>query len=139
MGLEEKSCRDEAEEDRGKKALRKQSSYAHAQQFKRAGRQTRILKTYLGRVARDIERKADVIDRELRWLLDLTCRLLTQGKHDKHKVYSIHKPEVECVNKGRIHKRYEFGCKAGTATTAKGNWAVASLAFHAMPTCHCRC
>lgn len=114
----------------GKKALRKQSGYAHAQQFKRARRQTRILKTYLGRIARDIERKAGAIDPELRELLDLTYRLLTQGKHDKNKLYSIHEPDVECISKGKIHKRYEFGCKVGIATTAKENWAVASLAFH---------
>jgi transposase, IS5 family len=115
---------------KGKKALRKQSGYAHAQQFKRARRQTRILKTYLGRVARDIERKAGAIDSELRDLLDLTYRLLTQSKHDKNKLYSIHEPDVECISKGKIHKRYEFGCKVGIATTAKENWAVASLAFH---------
>jgi len=115
---------------KGKKALRKQSGYAHAQQFKRARGQTRMLKTYLGRVARDIERKAGVIDHELRELLDLTYRLLTQGKHDKNKLYSIHEPDVECISKGKIHKRYEFGCKVGIATTAKENWAVASLAFH---------
>jgi transposase, IS5 family len=115
---------------KGKKALRKQSGYAHAQQFKRARRETRALKTYLGRVARDIERKAGVIDKELQDLLGLTYRLLAQGKHDKNKLYSIHEPEVECISKGKIHKRYEFGCKVGIASTAKENWAVASLAFH---------
>jgi len=115
---------------KGKKALRKQSGYAHAQQFKRARRESRILKTYLGRVARDIERKAGVIDRELKDLLDLTYRLLAQGKHDKNKLYSVHEPDVECISKGKIHKRYEFGCKVGIASTARENWAVASLAFH---------
>ena len=71
---------------KGKNALRKQSGYARAQLFKRARRQTRILKTYLGRVARDIEHKAGAIDSELRDLLDLTSRLLTQSKHDKNKL-----------------------------------------------------
>lgn len=63
-------------------------------------------------------------------LLDLTYRLLSQSKHDKNKLYSIHEPEVECISKGKIHKHYEFGCKVGIATTAKENWAVGSLAFH---------
>ncbi|MRR59331.1 MAG: IS5 family transposase, partial [Deltaproteobacteria bacterium] len=115
---------------KGKKALRKQSGYAHAQQFKRARKETRALKTYLGRVARDIERKAIIIDKDLQDLLDLTYRLLSQSKHDKNKLYSIHEPEVECISKGKIHKRYEFGCKVGIATTAKENWAVGSLAIH---------
>src|SRR5216117_3620854 len=41
----------------GKLALIKQERYAHAHQFKRANRSLRKLKTYLGRVIRDIERR----------------------------------------------------------------------------------
>ena len=41
-----------------KKALIMRSRYATAKQGKRAARQTRKLKTYLGRVVRDIDRKA---------------------------------------------------------------------------------
>jgi IS5 family transposase len=115
---------------KGKKALRRQSGYARAQQFKRARGQARALKTYLGRVVRDVERKAWTIDADLRELLDLSRQLLVQEKHDKDKLYSVHEPHVECISKGKIHKRYEFGCKVGVATTAKDNWAVASLAFH---------
>ena len=38
-------------------ALIKHQRYAHAKQFKRANRSLRKLKTYLGRVIRDIRRK----------------------------------------------------------------------------------
>ena len=41
----------------GKLALIKQQRYAHAKQFKRANKCLRTLKTYLGRVMRDIRRK----------------------------------------------------------------------------------
>jgi IS5 family transposase len=41
----------------GKFALIKHQRYAHAKQFKRANRSLRKLKTYLGRVIRDIRRK----------------------------------------------------------------------------------
>jgi len=41
----------------GKLALIKHQHYAHAHQFKRANRSLRKLKTYLGRVIRDIERR----------------------------------------------------------------------------------
>jgi len=41
----------------GKLALIKQQRYAHAKQFKRANKCLRTLKTYLGRVRRDILRK----------------------------------------------------------------------------------
>ena len=115
---------------KGKIALRRQSGYARAQQFKRAQRQTKILKTYLGRVVRDIERKARDLDEGLRELLALAHRLLGQERQDKEKLYSVHEPHVECISKGKIHKKYEFGCKVGIATTAKENWAVSSLAFH---------
>ena len=40
----------------GKFALIKHQRYAHAKQFKRAGKEKRTLRTYLGRTIRDIER-----------------------------------------------------------------------------------
>src|SRR3954468_22391005 len=43
----------------GKFALIKHQRYAHAKQFKRANRALRTLRTYLGRVIRDIGRKID--------------------------------------------------------------------------------
>ena len=43
----------------GKRALIKQQRYAHAKQFKRANKGLRTLKTYLGRVMRDIRRKIE--------------------------------------------------------------------------------
>ncbi len=41
----------------GKQALHRQGRYAHAQQYRKARKETRKLKTYLGRVERDIRRK----------------------------------------------------------------------------------
>jgi len=116
-----------------KQALIKQGRYAHAKQFKRAGRQTKQLKTYLGRVYRDIQRKREEQDEHLEHLLKLSERLLSQEKHSKNKLYSIHAPEVECISKGKSHKRYEFGCKVGLATTSKRNWIVGVRAFHNNP------
>ncbi len=106
---------------KAKEASVKQSRYAHAKQFKRAARETRRLKTYLGCVYRDISRKAVKFVPELRHYLYLTDRLVKQEKHSKNKLYSIHAPEVECISKGKAHKRYEFGVKVGMATTSKGN------------------
>ena len=42
----------------GKRMLAQQGRYAHARQMKRAAKMTRQLQTILGRVVRDIERKA---------------------------------------------------------------------------------
>ena len=115
-----------------------QSRYAAAQQFKRAAKCTRQLKTILGRVVRDIERKApqkagEIAAERLRELLVMAKRLLAQTRHGTNKLYSIHAPEVECIAKGKVHKKYEFGCKVSIATTSKSNWIVATQALHGNP------
>lgn len=116
-----------------RRCLIKQSRYAHAKQYKRASKQTKQLKTYLGRVYRDIQRKVSEPDEELTHLLQLAERLLKQEKHSKNKLYSIHAPEVECISKGKAHKRYEFGCKVSLASTSRNNWIVGVEALHNNP------
>lgn len=123
---------------KGKKLLAKQGRYAHARQMKRAAKMTRQLKTILGRVLRDIERKAgklrgQIADEPLRELVAMAHRLLAQTRTSKNKLYSVHAPEVECICKGKVHKRYEFGCKASVATTSKSNWIVGAYALHGNP------
>lgn len=114
----------------GKEALQKQGRYAHAKQFQRARRETRRLKTYLGRVFRDIRRKVEDVDVEL---LELADRLLRQQQTDKNKLYCVHAPEVECISKGKVHKRYEFGSKVSLVTTSKDNWIVGIQSLHGNP------
>ncbi len=29
----------------------------------------------------------------------------------KHKIYSLHEPDVKCYSKGKEHKKFEFGSK----------------------------
>ena len=52
---------------------------------------------------------------------------------DRGKLYSMHAPEVECIAKGKAHKRYEFGCKVSIVTTSKNGWVVAIDARHDNP------
>ena len=117
----------------GKKALILQGRYSHARQMKRAAKQTRQLKTWLGRVERDIRRKADPADAALLTLLNRAKRLQAQQRQDKHKLYSVHAEEVECIAKGKVHKRYEFGNKASIASTSKGNWIVGAQSLKDNP------
>ena len=123
---------------KGKKLLARQGRYAAARQMKRAAKMTRQLKTILGRVMRDIQRKAgknqgQIADEPLRELLALAERLWEQKRTSKNKIYSIHAPEVECLAKGKAHKRYEFGCKTSVATTSRSNWIVGTHALHGNP------
>lgn len=105
----------------GKFALIKHQRYAHAKQFKRAGKALRKLKTYLARTIRDIGRQIigdDELQDIFRHPLHLALRVLNQKqKQQGKKVYSLHAPEVECIGKGKAHAPYEFGVKVSIATT----------------------
>ena len=107
----------------GKLALVKHQRYAHARQFGRARKALRKLKTYLGRVIRDIARKIDgdpALETAFARLMSLARRVRDQERGQRGpKVYSLHAPEVECIGKGKPHKPYEFGVKVSVATTLK--------------------
>jgi len=100
------------------------SRYAHAKQFKRMRRKLKKLRTWLGRVIRDIRRQVSTPDEALECLLSLCERLHKQQPTDKKKLYSLHETEVVCISKGKAHKRYEFGQKVSLATSNRGNWIV---------------
>lgn len=117
----------------GQQALARQGRYAHARQMKRARRETKRLRQYLGRVIRDIRRKCPKPAAALRSLLERSERILRQQRHDSPKLYSVHAPEVECIAKGKAHKPYEFGCKVAVVTTSKSNWVVGIDAVHENP------
>src|SRR5450631_1921097 len=105
----------------GKWALIAHQRYAHAKQFKRAGRELRKLRTYLGRVRRDIVRKIkgdEGKEAAFARLLSLSHAVREQRQKQRgKKIYSLHAPEVECIGKGKAHRPYEFGVKVSLATT----------------------
>ena len=116
-----------------KRALVMQNRYRHARQHRRAKRELKKLKTWLGRVIRDIERKRPKPYADLKDLLAMARRLHAQERHTKNKLYSLHAPEVECISKGKAHKRYEFGCKVSVVSTSRDNWIVGVRAHHGNP------
>ena len=104
-----------------KYALIAHQRYAHAKQFKRANRALRKLRTYLGRVIRDIVRRI-AGNPALRDVFAQMLSLAHSVRHQRQKqrgkkIYSLHAPEVECIGKGKAHKPYEFGVKVSIATT----------------------
>jgi IS5 family transposase len=116
----------------GRKALVMQGRYAHARQMKRAQKETKKLKQYLGRITRELRKKTVGSD-ELEALLCRSEQLLNQKRDDKNKLYSCHAPEFVCIAKGKTHKKYEFGCKVSVATTSRDNWIVGIQAHHGNP------
>ena len=96
---------------------------------------TRKLKTYLGRVLRDIERKLPAPERSENWqgALQLAWHLFEQQRTDSDKVYSVHAPETECIAKGKLRKPYEFGHKVGIVTTARNQFVLGALTLPHKP------
>jgi hypothetical protein len=107
----------------GKLALIQHKRYPHAHEFKRANRSLRKLKTYLGRVMRDIGRRIagdDALEEVFARELSLARRVLAQDRHQRgRKVYSLHAPEVDCIGSSsrrprwvrslRLHRRELIG------------------------------
>lgn len=119
-----------------KKALRNVGRYSHCRKMKMAHRERKRLKTYLGRVRRDLER--GLLNRPeglvlVKPTLGIVDKILHQGRDSKNKVYSIHEPTVECISKGKTHKKYEFGCKASIVLTHKECFALNVKALHGNP------
>ena len=121
---------------KGPEAVVKANRYAHAKQMKRMRREVRRLRTYLGRVVRDIRRKSggdSRLEQVFAGELGMAERLLSQERDTKGKLYSLHAPEVECISKGKAHRRYEFGVKAGIAVTNRSSFVVGGVALPGNP------
>jgi len=97
--------------------------YAHAKQYKRMRKAVKALKTRVGRVHREVQRKLDQLpdsaQPKAKDLLHRVRRILTQQTKDRNKLYALHAPEVECISKGKARTPYEFGVKVTIATTLK--------------------
>jgi IS5 family transposase len=101
----------------------------------------RKLKTYLGRIIRDIKRQiADdaELDTIFKWPLYQASTVLEQRQRQRgRKIYSLHAHEVECIGKGKAHAPYEFGTKVSIATTLKrskgGQFALNAMALPGNP------
>jgi IS5 family transposase len=117
----------------GKRALVNQGRYGAARQLQRARREPRKLRTYLGRVLRNVERGKLKLAAKQAQVVSIARRIFVQQRTDHRKVYSVHAPEVECIAKGKVSKHYEFGCKVRIVTTSRRGWIVGIDAEHDNP------
>ena len=126
----------------GEQLSRQAGRFAHARQFKRMRRAIKRQRTIVGRLAREIDRKASAIGQAVREALDEVLgkaqRIGAQSAQRKTidgqpKLYAWHAPEVDCISKGKARRPYEFGVKVGIASTFKGNLIVGARAFHRNP------
>lgn len=129
----------------GKALGHKAGRYAHAKQFRRMRRTIKRQRTVVGRLQRDIERKfaslsgvATAVQAALQTTLARAAQIVVQSgskkaKDGKPKLYSLHAPEVSCINKGKSKQPYEFGVKVGIASALRQNLIVGARAFHGNP------
>lgn len=102
------------------RARREVSRLLHGRGHKQGLRWLRRMRTWLGRLIRDIRRKIagdPALEAAFATALARAERILGQQADDKDKLYALHAPEVECIGKGKARTRYEFGCKTSIATT----------------------
>jgi len=85
-------------------------------------------KTIAGRLVRELERNL-LPDSRYKQDIDLFKRILGQKKSDKNKIYSVHEPDVQCISKGKEHKKYEFGNKVSIIYTQTTGVIVGAMGF----------
>ena len=105
----------------------------HPTRKKEGKKAVKRLRTIAKAMVNDIARKMNDIQlSRYRKDIELYLRVIRQERSDKYKVYSLHEPEVECISKGKEHKKYEFGNKSAIAKTGSG-LIVSALAFQGNP------
>lgn len=98
-----------------KKLLFAQRFRNHPKNKGRARKADKKIKTIAGRLVRELERKLPPSLHQD--ILTLFKKVLAQKKTDRNKIYSLHEPDVQCISKGKEHKKYEFGSKVSIITT----------------------
>lgn len=102
----------------------------HPKNRKKAQKADRRMKTIAGRLVRELERNLlkEGLLCEFAEEIALYYKVLSQKKDDKDKTYSLHEPKVECISKGKEHKKYEFGNKVSIVRTW-GGLIIGALSF----------
>ena len=91
-------------------------------------KRTNRIKTIAGRLVRELERNLFANNGHAS-KIELFKRVLGQKREGKNKVYSLHEPQVQCISKGKEHKKYEFGKKASIVYTQNTGVIVGALSF----------
>lgn len=99
----------------------------HPKNKGKARRADKKVRTIAGRLVRELERELPGGDHATQ--IGLFKRVLTQKKTDRQKIYSLHEPEVQCISKGKEHKKYEFGNKVSIVYTQNTGVIVGAMSF----------
>ena len=102
-----------------KKIYRDQRFRNHPKNREKALKADRRLRTIAGRLVRELKRNLKE-NHDYDKLIKLFETVLSQRRNSRNKIYSIHEPEVQCIGKGKEHKKYEFGNKVSIIRSVTG-------------------
>ena len=102
-----------------KRIYRDQRFRNHPKNRKKALTADKKLRTIAGRLVRELKRNLGENTRYT-GLIERFEAILSQGRNSRKKIYSIHEPEVQCIGKGKEHKKYEFGNKVSVIRSVTG-------------------
>lgn len=102
-----------------KRIYRDQRFRNHPKNRDKAVRADRKLRTIAGRLVRELKRNLPENHGYAR-LIGIFESILSQRRDSRKKIYSIHEPEVQCISKGKEHKKYEFGNKVSVIRSGTG-------------------
>jgi IS5 family transposase len=92
----------------------------HPKRKKKATMARKKLRTIGNRVVRELERKLpEERLKEYESEFIKYKKVLSQERHTKDKIYSLHEPQTACIAKGKAHKSYEFGTKVAVTRGRK--------------------
>jgi IS5 family transposase len=98
----------------------------HPKNHGKAKKADKKIKTIAGRLIRELERKLPAKN-TYQLDLELYKKILQQKRTDTQKTYSIHEPHVQCISKGKEHKKYEFGSKVSIIATKNNGVIIGAI------------
>ncbi len=101
------------------KRIYRNQRFRHPKNRKKALKADKRLRTIAGRLVREFKRNLGD-NSPYDELLSIFEKILLQRRNSSHKIYSIHEPDVQCISKGKEHKKYEFGNKVSIIRSATG-------------------
>ena len=102
-----------------KRIYRDQRFRNHPKNKKKATKADKRLRTIAGRLVRELKRNLGE-NSQYDECMSIFEKILLQRRNFSHKIYSIHEPEVQCISKGKEHKKYEFGNKVSIIRSITG-------------------
>ena len=95
---------------------------------KKAKKADRKIKTIAGRLVRELKRKLEPNNKRNQDL-EIYSKVLSQKRQDNNKIYSLHETNVQCISKGKQHKKFEFGNKVSIMSTKESGVIIGAISY----------